>query len=79
MAKKPKLKKPEGQLEQWSKPIKRMRGEPVFHDQPKSETAKICLTPKAKSRLLELAALNKLSVSEYLERWLTGWKNLKLP
>ena len=35
------IKKPEGQAEQWHTPKKRMKGEGVFYDEPKSETVKI--------------------------------------
>lgn len=72
MARKRGIKKPEGQAEQWRTPKKRMRGEGVFYDEPKSETVKLALTPTGKARLQQLAALNKLSMSEYFERWLTG-------
>jgi len=79
MAKK-RIKKPEGQADQWHTPKKRMKGKGVFYDEPKSETAKLALTPTAKSRLKQLAALNKVSMSEYVERWLTGkTEELKLP
>ena len=55
-------------------------GEGVFYDEPKSETAKLALTPTGKARLKQLAALNKLSMSEYVERWLSGkTEGLKLP
>ena len=74
------IKKPEGQVEQWRTPKKRMKNEGVFYPEPKSETAKLALTPTAKARLKQLAALNKVSMSEYLERWLTGnTEGLKLP
>jgi hypothetical protein len=72
MAKKQRLKKPEGQADQWGTPKKRMRGEGVFYDEPKSETLKISLTPTRKARWRQLAALSKLSVSEYIERWVAG-------
>jgi hypothetical protein len=72
MARKRRIKKPEGQAEQWSTPKKRMRGEGVFYDEPKSETVKLALTPTSKARLQQLAKLNKLSMSEYFERWLIG-------
>jgi hypothetical protein len=49
-----------------------MRGEGVFYNEPKSKTVKLALTPTGKARLQQLAALNKLSMSEYFERWLTG-------
>ena len=79
MAKK-RIKKPEGQAEQWHTPKKRMKGEGVFYDEVKSETAKLALTPTAKARLKQLAALNRMSMSEYLERWLIGkTEGLKLP
>ena len=79
MAKK-RIKKPEGQADQWHTPKKRMKGKGVFYDEPKSETAKLALTPTAKARLKQLAALNKVSMSEYVERWLTGkTEELKLP
>lgn len=72
MARKRRTKKPEGQAEQWRTPKKRMKGEGVFYDEPKSETVKLSLTPTGKARLKQLAALNKLSMSEYLEQWLLG-------
>jgi hypothetical protein len=72
MTRKRRIKKPEGQAEQWRTPKKRMRGEGVFYNEPKSETVKLSLTPTGKARLQQLAALNKLSMSEYFERWVTG-------
>ena len=72
MARKRRIRKPEGQAEQWHTPKKRMRGEGVFYDEPKSETVKLALTPTGKARLKQLAAQNKLSMSEYVERWLTS-------
>ena len=72
MARKRRIRKPEGQAEQWHTPKKRMRGEGVFYDEPKSETVNLALTPTGKARLRQLAALNKLSMSEYVERWLAG-------
>lgn len=72
MARKRRIKKPEGLAEQWHTPKKRMKGEGVFYDEPKSETVKLSLTPTGKAKLKQLAALNKLSMSEYLERWLAG-------
>ena len=72
MARKRRIKKPEGQADQWRTPKKRMRGEGVFYNEPKSKTVKLALTPTGKARLQQLAALNKLSMSEYFERWLTG-------
>ncbi len=79
MARKRRSKKPEGQLDQWRTPKKRMKGEAVFHDEPKSETVKLALTPTSKTRLKQLAALNKLSLSEYVERWLKKFEDLILP
>ena len=70
MARKRRIRKPEGQAEQWHTPKKRMRGEGVFYDEPKSETVNLALTPTGKATLKRLAALNKLSMSEYVERWL---------
>ncbi len=72
MARKRRIKKPEGQAEQWRTPKKRMRGEGVFYDEPKSETVKLALTPSNKARLQQLAALNKLSMSEFVGRWISG-------
>jgi DNA-binding TFAR19-related protein (PDSD5 family) len=72
MVRKRRIKKPEGQADQWRTPQKRMKGEGVFYDEPKSQTVKLALTPSSKARLQQLAALNKLSMSEYFERWLTG-------
>jgi DNA-binding TFAR19-related protein (PDSD5 family) len=79
MARKRRIQKPEGQTQQWCTPIKRVRGKGVFYDEKKSETIQAALTPTAKARLKQLAALNKLSVSEYLERWLKGVEGLILP
>ncbi len=79
MARKRQIKKPLGQEQQWRTSRKRMRGEGVFYKESKSETVQAALTPTAKARLKELAALNKLSVSEYLERWLRGVDELILP
>jgi DNA-binding TFAR19-related protein (PDSD5 family) len=79
MARKRRIQKPEGQTQQWHTARKRMRGEGVFYDEPKSETIQAALTPTAKARLKQLAALNKLSVSEYLERWLREVDGLILP
>jgi DNA-binding TFAR19-related protein (PDSD5 family) len=73
------LKKPEGQEQQWRTSAKRMRGEGVFYDEAKSEIIQASLTPTAKTKLKELAKQNKLSVSEYLERWLRGFDQLILP
>jgi hypothetical protein len=75
MARKRHIKKPEGQADQWRTAKKRMRGEGVFYDEPKSETVKLALTPTSKARLQQLAALNKLSMSEFFERWLKGKSN----
>jgi hypothetical protein len=72
MGKNRSIKKPAGQEEQWRIPEKRMRGQGIFYEQPKSETVKLCLTPAGKARLMQLASLSKLSMSEYLERWLMG-------
>ncbi len=72
MARARRIKKPEGQAEQWRTPKKRMRGEGVFYNEPKSETVKLALTPSSKARLQQLTALNKLSMSELLERWLAN-------
>ena len=72
MVRKRRIKKPEGQADQWHTPKKRMRGEGVFYDEPKSKTVNLTLTPTSKERLRQLAALNKLSMSEYVERWLAG-------
>jgi DNA-binding TFAR19-related protein (PDSD5 family) len=79
MARRRRIQKPEGQEEQWRTSIKRMRGEGVFYDEPKSETLQVALTPTAKSRIKQLAALNKLSISEYLERWARKIGGLILP
>ncbi len=73
------IQKPEAQEKQWRTPKKRMRGEGVFYKEVKSEHLHTTLTPTAKARLNELVALNKLSVSEYLERWLKGVDGLFLP
>ncbi len=73
------IKKPEGQEQQWRTSTKRMRGEGVFYSEAKSETIQAALTPTAKTRLKELAQQNKLSISEYLERWLRGVDELILP
>jgi hypothetical protein len=72
MVKNRRIKKPEGQAEQWHTPKKRMRGKGVFYDEPKSETVKLSLTPTSKALLQHFAAINKLSMSEFFERWLTG-------
>ncbi len=79
MARKRGIQKPEGQTQQWRTPKKRMRGEGVFYKERKSETVQAALTSTAKVRLKQLAALNKLSVSEYLERWLREVDGLILP
>jgi DNA-binding TFAR19-related protein (PDSD5 family) len=79
MARRRRIQKPERQEEQWRTSIKRMRGEGVFYDEPKSETLQVALTPTAKSRIKQLAALNKLSISEYLERWARKIGDLILP
>ena len=79
MSKKKRLKKPEGQAGQWSIPKKRTKGEAVFYDEVKSERLRVILTPTAKEKLKHLASLNKLSMSEYLERWLKGFDGLILP
>lgn len=65
-------KKPEGQADQWRTPKKRMKNEGVFYKELKSERVKLALTPTGKARLKQLAELNKLSRSEYLERWLAS-------
>jgi hypothetical protein len=70
MPKKKRIKKPEGQEAQWRTPQKREKGKGVFRKEPKSETAKLALTPSSKARLQQLANLNKISMSEYIERWL---------
>ena len=70
MARKRRIRKPEGQADQWHTPKKRMRGEGVFYDEPKSETVNLALTPTGKATLKQLAAQNKLSMSEYVERLL---------
>jgi hypothetical protein len=72
MARRRCIKKPEGQADQWRTPKKRMKGQGVFYAEPKSETVKLALTPTGKMRLKQLAALNKLSMAEYIERWLAG-------
>jgi hypothetical protein len=72
MVRKRRIKKPEGQADQWGTPKKRMKGEGVFYEEAKSKTVKLALTPTAKARFQQLAALNKLSMSEYCERWLVG-------
>ncbi|MEP0884637.1 hypothetical protein NDI49_24110 [Trichocoleus sp. ST-U3] len=79
MAGKRRIQKPEGQTQQWRTPKKRMRDEGVFYDEKKSQTIQAALTPTSKARLKQLAALNKLSVSEYLERWLREVEGLILP
>ena len=79
MAKKRRIQKPEGQEEQWRTSEKRMRGKGVFYDEAKSETLQVALTPTAKARIKERAALNKLSISEYLERSARGIGGLILP
>ncbi len=76
---KQRIQKPEAQEKQWRTPKKRMRGQGVFYEERKSETVQAALTPTAKARLKQLAALNKLSVSEYLERWLKRDDDLMLP
>jgi DNA-binding TFAR19-related protein (PDSD5 family) len=73
------IQKPKAQEKQWRTPKKRMRGQGVFYEERKSETVQAALTPTAKARLKQLAALNKLSVSEYLERWLKRDDDLMLP
>ncbi len=72
MARKRRIKKPEGQEEQWRTPRKRMKGQGIFYAEPKSETVKLTLTPTGKAKLQKLAELSKLSMSEFLERWLMG-------
>jgi hypothetical protein len=47
-----------------------MRGEGVFYAEAKSERIKLALTPSSKAKLQDLAALNKLSMSELVERWI---------
>ncbi len=79
MARKRRIQKPEGQEQQWRTSIKRMRGEGVFYDEAKSETLQVALTPTAKEKIKQKAALNKLSVSEYLERWIREIDGLILP
>ena len=79
MTRKRRIQKPEGQTQQWHIARKRMRGEGVFYKEVKSEHLHANLTPTAKARLNELVALNKLSISEYLERWLKGVDGLFLP
>jgi DNA-binding TFAR19-related protein (PDSD5 family) len=79
MPRKRRIRKPEGQEQQWRTSVKRMKGEGVFYKELKSETVQAALTPTAKARLRELADLNRLSISEYLERWLRGIKELILP
>jgi hypothetical protein len=79
MAKKRRIKKPEGQENQWRTPKKRMKGQGVFYAEAKSETVKLALTPSGKTTLKQLAALNKLSMSELIERWLSGTNELILP
>ena len=77
---KKRIKKPEGQAAQWHTPKKRMRGEGVFYDEPKSETVRLSLTPTGKAGLKQLAGLDKLSMSEYVERWVSSrLKDLNLP
>lgn len=72
MARERRIKKPQGQTEQWRTKKKRMRGEGVFYAEPKSETVKLSLTPAGKAKLQFWAAVNQLSMSEYIERWLPG-------
>jgi hypothetical protein len=72
MGKKRRIKKPEAQENQWRTPQKRMKGQGVFYSEPKSETVKLALTPSGKTTLKQLAALNGLSMSELIERWLSG-------
>jgi DNA-binding TFAR19-related protein (PDSD5 family) len=79
MARKRRIQKPEGQEQQWRTSTKRMRGEGVFYDEAKSEILQVGLTPTAKERIKQMAALNKLSVSEYLERWIRKIDGLILP
>lgn len=70
MAGKKKIKKPKNQEEQWRTPQKRMRGEGVFYEEPKSEQISIRITKTAKKKLTELAESCGLSMSEVVERWL---------
>jgi len=79
MAKKRRLKKPEGQADQWSIPKKRVKGEAIFYDELKSVSVKVLLTPTATERFNQLAAQNKLSKSEYLERLFRKVDGLILP
>ena len=79
MSKRKRLKKPEGQAAQWSTPTKRIKGTPVFYKEVKSERLTLIFTPTAKEKLKHLASLNKLSMSEYLERWLKKFDELILP
>lgn len=79
MGRKRRIKKPAAQAEQWQTPEKRQRGQGVFYDEPKSERLQIALTPTAKKKLENLANLNELSISELLERWLRGEREIKLP
>lgn len=72
MAGKKKTEKPKNQQDQWRTPVKRMKDEGVFYDEPKSEKIHIALTPTAKKKLTGLAKSNRLSVSEFIERWLRG-------
>jgi hypothetical protein len=69
---KKKNKKPENQQEQWQTPEKRMRNQGVFYEETKSAKIHIALTPSSKKKLNELAKTAKLSVSEFMERWIRG-------
>ncbi len=69
---KKKIKKPENQQEQWRTPEKRMRNQGVFYTEPKSAKIHVALTPSSKKKLNQLAESAKLSVSEFIERWIRG-------
>ncbi len=69
---KKKIKKPENQQEQWQTSEKRMKNQGVFYEEPKSAKIHIALTPSSKKKLNELAKSAKLSVSEFMERWIRG-------
>jgi hypothetical protein len=72
-------KKPEGQADPLHTSKKRMRGVGVIYADPKS-AVNLALTPTGKERLKQLAELNKLSRSEYLERLLAREsEKLELP
>lgn len=68
----PKYKSPKGT----AKGVARRRGAPVLYDELKVKL-NLSLTPTTVNELQNAASGDNISISEFIERWVRGWKEKK--